>query len=452
MRPGRIKIPEDEGLPQIQRLLDVDAVVPSSSACSEATLASRPSTSPMCATGPPSGYSSSTNSSAGARARALSASAGNPARACAARIGLAPSRRASASRVSGRSVARTPLAYDTDLDALIQWPPLDLGLPALAEAPERLRREMVAAGLELERADDLPRLVKHKHSQRAVLRLDGHIAKVYRNDAALAEAVAALSAAEALPVRTARREAVVPDLRIAVQSLVSGDPPAGVLSAAGGAGGMLAALHRAPADGLPAEPPRDRLRRTGDSADLLSTIAPELAPRVAKLMRLLEAQMPVDRLVTSHGGFHVSQLLESAVELALIDFDGHLLRTGCPGRRELRRFAARCTGGSPRGECRPRHALRRLRSAPTGCRLVPRDARPPTSTRAVCGVHAALARGHRAPPGGRGSRARTLTRHAYPTGRRPAAEGSLREQVKVRASSRPRRAMRRSGCRRAEAA
>ena len=221
-----------------------------------------------------------------------------------------------------RALARTPLAYDTDLQALIQWPPLDLGLPALAETPERLRREMVDAGLELERADDLPRLVKHKHSQRAVLRLDRHVAKVYRNDAALAEAVVALSVAEALPVRTARCEAVVPELRIAVQSLVPGDPPESVLQAAARAGGVLAALHGAPANGLPSETPRDRLRRTGDSADLLATIAPELAPRVEKLMGLLEAQLPADDLVTSHGGFHVSQLLESAGELAVIDFDG----------------------------------------------------------------------------------------------------------------------------------
>ena len=348
-------------------------------------------------------------------------------------------------------MARTPLAYDTDLEALIQWPPLDLGLPALAETPERLRREMVDAGLELERADDLPRLVKHKHSQRAVLRLDRHIAKVYRNDAALAEAVAALSVAEALPVRTARCEAVVPELRIAVQSLVPGDPPEGVLQAAGRAGGMLAALHGAPADGLPVRAPRDRLRRTGDSADLLATIAPELAPRVEKLMGLLEAQMPADRLVTSHGGFHVSQLLESAGELALIDFDGICC---APAARDVASYVASLLDAPedlPAGERRPRHALRRLRSAPTGCRLVPRDARPPTSARAVCGVRAALARGHRAPPGGRRSRARTLTRHTYLTARRPVAEGGRREQVNVRASSRPRRATRRSGCRRAEA-
>ena len=296
---------------------------------------------------------------------------------------------------------------------------------------------MVDAGLELERADDLPRLVKHKHSQRAVLRLDRHVAKVYRNDAALAEAVAALSIAEALPVRTARCEAVVPELRIAVQSLVPGDPPESVLQAAARAGGVLAALHGAPASGLPPETPRDRLRRTGDSADLLATIAPELAPRVEKLMGLLEAQMPADDLVTSHGGFHVSQLLESAGELAVIDFDGICSAPGGPRRRELRRLAAGRSGGSPRGASRPRRAVRRIRSTPPGCRLVPLDAGPSTRTGAVRRIRAALARRHRAAPGRCGSRARALT---------------AAQPVSARVPPPRRRAMPRSGCRRAGAA
>ena len=100
---------------------------------------------------------------------------------------------------------------------------------------------------------------------------------------------------------------------------------------------MLAALHGAPANGLPSETPRDRLRRTGDSADLLATIAPELAPRVERLMSLLEAQMPADDLVTSHGGFHVSQLLESAGELAVIDFDGIC---SAPAARDVASYVA----------------------------------------------------------------------------------------------------------------
>jgi hypothetical protein len=336
VRPDRTKIPDDKALPQIERLLDADAVAPvlermlgretGISSVRVAYVRYRPAKRLLvvyelqCADETVTAIAQANSGGRDLAERATRAAS----------VALA-------TRVSSRSLACTPLAYDTDLQALIQWPPLDLGLPALAETPERLRREMVDAGLELERADDLPRLVKHKHSQRAVLRLDRHVAKIYRNDAALAEAVAALSVAEALPVRTARCEAVVPELRIAVQSLVPGDPPESVLHAAARAGGVLAALHGAPANGLPPETPRDRLRRTGDSADLLATIAPELAPRVEKLMSLLEAQMPADDLVTSHGGFHVSQLLESADELAVIDFDGIC---SAPAARDVASYVA----------------------------------------------------------------------------------------------------------------
>jgi Phosphotransferase enzyme family len=336
VRQGRTRIPDDKALPQIERLLDTDAVAPALERMlgDETGIASvrvayvryRPGKRLLVVYELECG-----GSTASAVAQANSGGRDLEERA------TRPASVALAGRVSGRSVARTPLAYDAGLDALIQWPPLDLGLPALAETPERLRRELVDAGLELERADDLPRLVKHRHAQRAVFRLDRHIAKVYRNDEALAEAVAALSAAEALPVRTARCEAVVPELKIAVQSLVPGGPPEGVLQAARQAGGVLAALHGARADGLPSESPRHRLRRTGDSADLLATIAPELAPRVEKLMGLLEAQLPDDGLVTSHGGFHISQLLESNGELAVIDFDGICL---APAARDVASYVA----------------------------------------------------------------------------------------------------------------
>jgi Ser/Thr protein kinase RdoA (MazF antagonist) len=336
VRPGLTRIPDDKALPQIERLLDADAVAPvlehmlgddtGISSVRVAYVRYRPGKRLLVVYELESGgTTASVVAQANSGGRDLEERATRPASV------------ALAARVAGRSLARTPLAYDTGLEALIQWPPLDLGLPALAETPERMRRALVDAGLELERADDLPRLVKHRHAQRAVLRLDRQIAKVYRNDAALAEAVAALVAAEALPVRTARCEAVLRELKIAVQSLVPGGPPAGVLQAAGRAGDVLAALHGAPADGLPSESPRDRLRRTGDSADLLATIAPELAPRVEKLMGLLEEQMPADSLVTSHGGFHISQLLESNGELAVIDFDGMCL---APAARDVASYVA----------------------------------------------------------------------------------------------------------------
>ena len=48
--------------------------------------------------------------------------------------------------VAGRSPTPNPLVYDAELDALVQWLPLDLALPALAEPPESLREAILAAG------------------------------------------------------------------------------------------------------------------------------------------------------------------------------------------------------------------------------------------------------------------------------------------------------------------
>jgi hypothetical protein len=49
--------------------------------------------------------------------------------------------------VGRRSPAAMPLHYDVELEALVQWYPLDLELPALAEPPARLVAELEAAGV-----------------------------------------------------------------------------------------------------------------------------------------------------------------------------------------------------------------------------------------------------------------------------------------------------------------
>jgi hypothetical protein len=215
-------------------------------------------------------------------------------------------------KVAGRSPAPTPLAYDADLGALIQWPPLDVRLPALAETPEALRERLAAAGVEFETPDEVPEVVKHRPLTGAVLSLDRYIAKVSGDGVHFARALYGLAVAPSLPVRSAGFKAVVPDLRITVQSLVRGDRPAGAAEVAAQAGGLLAKLHAADVDGLPLQTPADRL----------STVVPHLRPRLDDLLGRLERSKPEDRLVTSHGGFHLSQLLESNGDLAVIDFDG----------------------------------------------------------------------------------------------------------------------------------
>jgi hypothetical protein len=239
-------------------------------------------------------------------------------------------------KVIGRSPARTPLAYDPGLDALIQWSPLDVDLPALAESPERLRDELEQAGLEIE-SDDLPRLVKHKPRNRAVMRLNRHFVKIYANTSAFAESIHAQHTAASLPLRTARCEAIVPDLRMAVQSLVPGRPPSVGAEAASQAGALLAVLHGAPSSGLPLEPSVDQLEHAFGDAELVRLLVPSLKDRVDRLLRKLELELPDDSLVPSHGGFRRSQLLESDGELGVIDFDGFCRS---PAARDLASFTA----------------------------------------------------------------------------------------------------------------
>ena len=241
-----------------------------------------------------------------------------------------------------RSPARRPLAYDDGLSALFEWPPLDLALPALVHAPEQLRAHMEDAGLRFASADDAPRLIKHNHAHRAVLRSETYIAKIYRNERALESARAALRAAAQLPVRTARWEASLPELRMTVQSLLPGLRPESAEAAAAAAGGLLAELHSGRVDGLPVETPADRLQRTRDSTDLIASIAAE---RTDRLMRRLEASAHEEALVTSHGGFHVSQLLETDSGLAVIDFDGACL---APPARDLASYVASVADGPDR--------------------------------------------------------------------------------------------------------
>ena len=222
------------------------------------------------------------------------------------------------------------------MSALFEWPPLDLALPALVHAPEKLRAHMQDAGLRFASADDVPLLIKHNHAHRAVLRSDRYIAKVYRNERALSSA---------LPVRTAACEASLPELRMAVQSFLPGRRPKSAEVAATSAGALLGELHGGRADGLPVETPADRLERTRDSTDLIASIAPELAERTDRLMRRLEASAPEEPLVTSHGGFHVSQLLETDSGLAVIDFDGACL---APPARDLASYVASVADGPDR--------------------------------------------------------------------------------------------------------
>lgn len=233
----------------------------------------------------------------------------------------APDSAALVAKLAARTPADTPLAYVQELDVLIHWLPLDLALPAMAEPPERLRERLVEAGLDLD-ADDVLRTVKHKPMTRGVLRLDDHFAKVFPDRDSYHESVRALELSASLPFPTAHCTAVVPELMIVAQSRVAGERPADAAEIAPQAGALLAVLHATPFPDLPVELPADHLEKAAKQTRLLMTIAPGLAPRLETLMERLEHGVPSDELVSSHGGFHISQLLRSDGELAVVDFDG----------------------------------------------------------------------------------------------------------------------------------
>jgi hypothetical protein len=226
-----------------------------------------------------------------------------------------------AAKVAERTPARTPLTYEDDLGILVQWTPLDLALRAMAEPPERLRQILQDAGVRTRAQGELPQLVHFKPNRRAVLRYGDHYVKIYGNDKSYDLAVAGMLAANTLPMRSARCEAAIPELRLTAQSLVAGAPPPGPVEAAPAAGAFLAMLHGTANDTVIATPPARRLRAAAASVKLLASIEPRLEPRVQLLLRRLEERMPDEPLVLSHGDFHVRQMLDLDGDYGVIDFD-----------------------------------------------------------------------------------------------------------------------------------
>jgi hypothetical protein len=225
-----------------------------------------------------------------------------------------------ARKVEGRTPAETPLAYDQEHDVLVQWTPLDIELPALAEPPERLLELLEQAGVKPRAAGELPRLVHFKPGRRGVLSFGDHYLKVYAEEDKFERAVTGMRAAAALPIRSARCEATVPELNLTVQSFVAGDPPAGAAEVAPEAGAFLAVLHAAEFD-VRLTPPAHRLHAVAATASLLASIVPDLESRLQKLMARLESTMPDGPLVLSHGDFHARQMLGLNGDFGVIDFD-----------------------------------------------------------------------------------------------------------------------------------
>jgi ABC-type multidrug transport system fused ATPase/permease subunit len=227
-----------------------------------------------------------------------------------------------AEMVDGRSPAPKPLSYDPELEALIQWFPLDLSLPALAEPPERLRSRIERAGLDVGEIGEHPEVLAYKPRRRAVLRVGEHVLKVYRHDSEFGPAVDGLNVSSGLPsLRTPVPEAVVPQLRLTVQSALPGVRPGGAAEVAHEAGALLRRLHATEPPQLPRFEPRHQLEAAAAACGI-SAIADKRLRRVQALLRELEERMPdAGTLVPSHGDFNSNQILELDGELGLVDFD-----------------------------------------------------------------------------------------------------------------------------------
>jgi ATP-binding cassette, subfamily B, bacterial len=261
-----------------------------------------------------------------------------------------PENQALARMVDGRCPSPTPLVFDSEARCLIQWYPLDLSLPGLAEPPHRLRRTLQEAGVSIDDRDSPARLA-YKPRRRAVLRLGPHVVKCYAKDDHFGAAARGLGMSSSLrSVMVPRFEGAVPSLRVTAQSLLPGRPATGPVEVAAGAGQLLRALHGSAIDppgsySLSVAPPSRQLDAAAASARLVLAVAPALERRVERLLRKLEGSRPeVDGIVPSHGDFNARQLLTVGGELAVTDFDELCL---APPPLDLATYVAYLVYGEP---------------------------------------------------------------------------------------------------------
>jgi hypothetical protein len=249
---------------------------------------------------------------------------------------------------NGRAPALEPLSYAPDVAAMIQWLPLDISMPALAHDPTQLRLRLQAAGVEIAATGEDPRLLAYEPRRRAVLRLDGHVVKIYAEEREFAAAVAALERADRLEgIRTARREGALDELQLTCEALLPGNE-ADALRDAAAAGSVLAALHRSQIEGLRAFSASDQLGAAAVAGESVTAVVPELDDRLQAFLRTLELTRPhVETLVPVHGNFHARQLIRANGALAVIDFD-HM--HSAPPALDLASYAARLVNGDDEDE------------------------------------------------------------------------------------------------------
>jgi thiamine kinase-like enzyme len=226
---------------------------------------------------------------------------------------------------------------------MIQWLPLDIGMPALAHDPMQLRLRLQAVGVDIAADGDGPRLLAYEPRRRAVVRLDGHVIKIHGEDSSFAAAVAALERVSRLDAVTSpRSEGILQELKLTCEELLPGSE-AHALQDAAAAGSALSALHRSQVEGLRAFSAPDQLKAVAMAADSATVVVPELEDRLQAFLRTLELIRPeLESVVPAHGNFHVAQLLRVDGTHALTDFD-HM--RAAPAALDLASYAARLVNG-----------------------------------------------------------------------------------------------------------
>ena len=259
MSTTRPPVPVDDALPAMPRMLDVDAMAPILERSLGGDRSIDRSRSATSATGQGRNllvrYEVTIDGTAHGVV-ALAEPGGSLARSA-----QEPANLELAAKVVGsHPCSQSPLAYEDDLGILVQWTPLDLAAAgdgrAAGATPSRSSRTPACAPAS---QGALPQLVHFKPNRRGVLRYGEHFVKIYAEDKAYERAVAGMLAADALPMRSARLDAAIPELRLTAQSFVEGVPPAGPVEAAPAAGAFLAMLHGTPNDSVRSTPPAHRL-------------------------------------------------------------------------------------------------------------------------------------------------------------------------------------------------
>jgi ATP-binding cassette, subfamily B, bacterial len=275
-----------------------------------------------------------------------------------ARRAAKPESRALASLVRSRVPARSSLSYDSEIGALVQWFPLDLSLPALAEPRSVIRAELEASGALVDREWSHATLLAYKPRRRAVLRLGRDVVKFYAKEDEFRAAAHGLQASARLSGVTAPEPGGVLEWRrVTAQRLLPGRQPEPE-EAAEAAGRLLAKLHASTPGTLTPALPGAQLKAAAATAGLIAALSEPLGRRAERLLGRLARELPVGvPLVTAHGDFNSRQLLASRDGLALVDFDA---LCAAPAALDLATYAAYVVLGEERSLDRARGVLEAL--------------------------------------------------------------------------------------------